>query len=198
MTKAATKAATKTNKVNGVDVQKLSETVEAIKQTPALAVFKFRLSNEWVDCGRTRSKVKDFYGTGQEVTTRQKPFTIESDEHQIMLGNDKAPNPVEHLLHALAACVTTSIVYHAAAKGIRVEEVESRLEGDIDLHGFLGLDDSVPRGYRQIRMKLKIKADVPDDQLEELVRLGPTYSPVFDTVTRAVSVEVGLDSDCTG
>jgi uncharacterized OsmC-like protein len=100
---------------------------------------------------------------------------------------------VEYLLHALAACVTTSMVYHAAAKGIRIEEVESRVEGDIDLRGFLGLDENVPRGYKSIRMKFKIKADAPEEKLEEIVRLGPTFSPVFDTVTRAVNVEVGLD-----
>lgn len=66
-------------------------------------------------------------------------------------------------------------------------------EGDVDLHGFLEMDDSVPRGYKNIRIKFKIKADVPDEQLEELCQLGPTFSPVFDTVTRAVNVAVGLD-----
>ena len=179
--------------INGVDVEKLFGTIDAIRQTPNLAVFKFRLNNEWVEGGRNRSTIKNFYGAGQEDTTRKEPFILEADEPPVLLGNDMAPNPVEYLLHALAACVTTSLVYHAAAKGIRIEEVESRLEGNIDLHGFLGMEDSVPRGYKNIRIKFRIKADVPDEQLEELVRLGPTYSPVFDTITRAVNVEVGLD-----
>ena len=96
-------------------------------------------------------------------------------------------------MHALVACVTTSLVYHAAAKGIKLEEVETRAEGEIDLHGFLGLDDGVRRGYKNIKIKFRIKADVPDEQLEELCRLGPTYSPVFDSITRGVNVEVGLD-----
>lgn len=179
--------------VNGVNVSQLFETIEVIKKTPNLADFKFRLNNRWIECGHNRSTIKNFYGAGQEDTSRREPFVLDADEPPVLLGTDKAPNPVEYLLHALAACVTTSLVYHAAAKGIRLEEVQSRVEGDLDLHGFLGMDETVPRGYKNIRIKFKIKADVPDEELEELCKLGPTFSPVFDTVTRAVNVEVGLD-----
>ena len=100
---------------------------------------------------------------------------------------------MEYALTALAACVTTSIVYHAAAKGVAIRSMESRLEGDIDLQGFLGIRDDVPRGYKEIRMFVKIDADAPPDKLEEIVNLGPTYSPVFDTITRAVPVSVKLE-----
>jgi len=93
----------------------------------------------------------------------------------------------------MAACVTTSIVYHAAAKGITIRSMESRLKGDIDLHGFLGMRDEVPRGYKEIRMFVTIDADAPAEQLEEIVQLGPGYSPVFDTLNRAVPVKVELD-----
>jgi uncharacterized OsmC-like protein len=108
----------------------------------------------------------------------------------VLLGEDGAPNPVEYLLHALAACVTTSMVYHAAARGIQLDEVESTLEGDIDLHGFLELDKSVRQGYQGIRMNFKVKADVPDDQLQEIVQLGTGHSPVFDSVTNGVPISV--------
>lgn len=179
-------------KMNGVDVDRLFETIDAIKQMPRLADFKFRLSNRWINGGLNRSSIKNFYGAGKD-NQRQEPFVLDADEPPVLLGQDAAPNPVEYLLHALVACVTTSLVYHAAAKGIKLQEVETKAEGEIDLHGFLGLDDSVRRGYKNIQIKFRIKADVPDEQLEELCRLGPTYSPVFDSITRGVSVEVGLD-----
>ena len=179
-------------KLNGVDVDRLFETIDAIKQIPRLADFKFRLHNRWINGGLNRSTIKNFYGAGKD-NQREEPFVLDADEPPVLLGQDTAPNPVEYLLHALVACVTTSLVYHAAAKGIKLEEVETRAEGEIDLHGFLGLDDNVPRGYKNIQIKFRIKADVPDEQLEELCRLGPTYSPVFDSITRAVKVEVGLD-----
>lgn len=179
-------------KLNGVDVDRLFETINAIKQIPRWADFKFRLHNRWINGGLNRSTIKNFYGAGKD-NQRAAPFVLDADEPPLLLGQDAAPNPVEYLLHALVACVTSSLVYHAAAKGIKLEEVESTAEGEIDLHGFLGLDDNVPRGYKNIKIKFRIKADVPNEQLEELCRLGPTYSPVFDSITRAVNVEVGLD-----
>ena len=185
--------ATITGAVNGVDVEKLLETINVIRETTDLADFKFRLRNKWITGGHSRSTIKNFYGAGQEDTTRNEAFVVDADEPQILLGTNEAPNPGEYLLHALAACVTSALVYHAAARGIKIEEVESRVEGDIDVRGFLGLDESVPKGFKDIRIRLKIKADVPDEQLESLCQLGPTFSPVFDTITRAVNVNVALD-----
>lgn len=179
-------------KLNGVDVDRLFQTIEAIKQSPRLADFKFRLQNSWINGGLNRSTIKGFYGTSQEHQ-HQKTFVLDSNEPAILLGEGTAPSPVEYLLHALTACVTSALVYHAAAKGIRLEEVESKVEGTIDLRGFLGLDDNVRRGYQNIKMTFRIKADVPDEELEKLLQLGPTYSPVFDSVTRGVPVEVRLE-----
>jgi uncharacterized OsmC-like protein len=181
--------------LNGVDTAQLFETVESIKKSPHLAVFRFRLNNNWLSGGRNKSTIQSFYGAGEEDSTRTKPFIIQADEPAVLLGSDKAPNPVEYLLHALAACVTTSMVYHAAAKGIRIEEVESRVEGNLDLQGFLGLREDVPPGYENIQMHFKVKADVPDDQLSDVLALGPRFSPVFDCVTRPVNVSVSLDSN---
>jgi uncharacterized OsmC-like protein len=178
--------------LNGVDVDKLFETINAIKNAPVIAKFKFRANNKWIKGGHNRTTIKNFYGT-QKDHVHDKPFELDADEPPLLLGEDNGPNPVEYALTALAACVTTSIVYHAAAKGIKLNAVESRLEGDIDLRGFLGLSKDVPRGYKEIRMYFKIDADVPDDKLQELVQLGPTYSPVFDTITRAVPVSVQLE-----
>jgi uncharacterized OsmC-like protein len=181
---------TQTSKrTNGVDVDRLFGTIDAIKKTSAIAKFKFRIRNEWLGCGHNRSEIRDFYGAGQDINHAAK-FVLDADEPEILLGQDKGANPVEYLLHALAACVTTAMVYHAAAKGIEIEEVESHIDGDIDLQGFLGLRQDVRRGFEAIRMRFKVKADVTDEQLEELVKLGPSYSPVFDSITNGVPVAV--------
>ena len=180
------------NKVNGIDVEVLQGTVRAIREEPELGKCKFRVSNKWIDGNHNCSTITSFYGAKQENSHKQS-FELHADEPPILLGKDQGPNPVEYALTALAACVTTSIVYHAAAKGITIRSMESRLEGDIDLQGFLGLRDDVPRGYKEIRMFVKIDADAPAEKLEEVVNLGPTYSPVFDTITRAVPVSVKLD-----
>lgn len=175
--------------INGVAVDDLFSTIDAIKATPAIAKFKFRIHNQWEGAGQNSSTVNTFSGAGQQLS-RPKPFVLTADEPPVLLGKDMAANPVEHLLHALAACLTTSMVYHAAARGIHIEEVESSLEGDIDLHGFLDLDKKVRKGYQGIRVNFKIKADVPDKQLQEIAQLGPGHSPVFDSLTNGVPVAV--------
>ena len=175
--------------INGVNVNDLFATIDAIKQAPAIAKFKFRIRNQWQGASQNRSTVNKFYGAGQELS-RATPFVLEADEPAILLGKDAAANPVEHLLHALASCLTTSMVYHAAARGIHIDEVESSFEGDIDLHGFLDLDENVRKGYQGIRVTFKVKAAVGDEQLQQLVELGTGHSPVFDSLTRGVPVSV--------
>jgi uncharacterized OsmC-like protein len=178
--------------INGVDVGRLLETVNAVKETPEAASFQFRVQNRWIDCGLNRSEVRPFNCGGQEFQ-HVNDFTLVADEPEILLGTDQGANPVEHLLHALASCITTSMVYHAAARGIAVEEVESTLEGDLDLRGFLDLSPSVRKGYQNIRLKLRIKADVTDQQLQMLSSLGPMFSPVYDTLSRGVRVAVSAE-----
>lgn len=175
--------------VNGVAVQQLFETINAVKATPGIAKFRFRIRNEWIDGGYNRSTVNEYHGAQQDLS-RTTPFILDADEPPLLLGKDRGANPVEYLLHALAACVTTSMVYHAAAHGIRIDEVESTIEGDIDLRGFLGLDKNIRNGYQQIRMNFRIRTDAGDEQFKTLSELGPTYSPVFDSITKGVPVIV--------
>jgi len=177
---------------NGVDVGRLTETVAAVKAAPALGSFQFRVQNRWIDGGYNRSEVQPFSAGGKEIQHKT-GFRLAADEPDILLGADQGANPVEHLLHALASCVTTSMVYHAAARGITIEQVDSTLEGDLDLRGFLDLSPNVRKGYQNIRMKLRIKADVSDEQLQELSSLGPTFSPVYDSITRGVRVAVSAE-----
>ena len=178
--------------VNGVSVENVLATVDVIKAVPDVAKFKFRIRNQWDDGAQNRSIVGDFYGAGEE---RKRPaaFLLMADEPAVLQGRDAAANPVEHLLHALASCMTTSIVYHAAIKGVEIEEIESTLEGDIDLRGFLGLDPTVRNGYQGIRVSFRIKADVSDEQLQQLGLAGPERSPVFNSLTAGVPVSVTVD-----
>lgn len=180
--------ATLSTVINGVDVERLGQTVQAVQQNPSLGTSQFRAVNRWINGGHNRSTIKGFYGAGQEDTTRTKPFVLDADEPYVLLGNDQGANPVEYVLHALAACLTTSLVYHAAVRGIHIESIESRLEGDLDLQGFLGLSDQVRRGYKQIRVNFTIQSDAPAKDLEELTK----FSPVFDIVSNPVPVSISI------
>jgi uncharacterized OsmC-like protein len=178
--------------VNGIDTGQLFATIELIKEKPDIAKFKFRAKNQWVDGTFNQAVVKDFYGAGAEDDTREEAvFPI--DEPPVLLGGNKGSNPVEYLLVALSGCLTTSLIAHAAARGIQVKAVRSRYEGDLDLRGFLGISESVPVGYQEIRVYFQIDADIPEDQKEELVRMAQKYSPVYNTITKSAPVAVSLE-----
>lgn len=180
-----------TTTVNGVDVGRLAATIEHIAAEPALASFRFRARNEWIDGGHNRTTIKGFYGAGQEDTSRTEPFVLDADEPPLLLGENLGPNAGEYLLQALAACLSGTIVYHAAARGIVLESLECALEGDVDLQGFLGLDESVRPGFEEIRVAFKVAGDFDDDQFAELARLT-SYSPVRDTVSHPVRVAIDV------
>lgn len=177
-------------KVNGLDTGQMFETIAAIKDKPAIARFQFRARNKWIDGGLNRSTIRDFYGACQEDTSRTEPFVFDNGEPPVLLGANEGANPVEFLLHALAGCVTTTFVLHAAARGIRVESISTTLEGDLDLHGLLALDDSVAPGYEQIRIAMDVVADCTDEELDDLLAFTRQHSPVCQTVCRPVPVIV--------
>ena len=177
--------------VNGVDLDRLSGTIDAVTADPALARFQFRARNQWIDGGHNRTTIKGFYGAGQEDATRTEPFTVDADEPPVLLGENRAPNAGEFVLHALAACLTGTIVYHAAARGIALDGLETTIQGDLDLHGFLGLDSSVRPGYEQIQVTITATGDFDDNQLAELASLV-RYSPVRDIVSNPVPVAIDV------
>ena len=177
-------------KLNGLDTAQMVDTINLIKSQPSIARFQFRNSNRWVDGGENRSTIQGFYGAGQEDSSRTKAFEFVNGEPPVLLGNNEGANPVEFLLHALAGCVTTTFVLHAAARGIRIESISTKMEGDIDLHGLLGLDDSISPGYEQIRMTMDIQADCSDEELDALLAYTKDHSPVCTTVCRPVPVVV--------
>jgi uncharacterized OsmC-like protein len=179
-------------KVNGINVDQLFSTINLIKEKPEIAQFKFRATNQWISGTQNRATVSSFYGALKEDATR-KPVVFEIDEPPVLCGTDRGANPVEYLLVALSGCLTTSLVAHAAARGIHIKKVESRYEGDLDLRGFLGLSEEVPAAYQRIRVYFKIDADLPEEKKKELIEMAKKYSPVFNSITKPVSVAVALD-----
>ena len=179
-----------TTTLNGLDTQKMVETVSALKADPTLAKFEFRARNRWILGGENRSTIKDFYGAGAEDVSRHEAFEFTNGEPPVLLGDNEGANPVEFLLHALAGCVTTTTVLHAAARGIEIESLSTTLVGDIDLQGLLALGD-VQAGYQGIRIEMDIRAkNASDADLDDLLQFAQAHSPVCNTVCRPVPVVV--------
>jgi len=177
--------------VNGVNVSQLFETIDNIKENTEIAKFNFRATNKWIGGTENHTTVGDFYGACQ-TQKRETPHTFIKDEPEILLGKDKGANPVEYLLAGLAGCITTSLVAHAAARGVKIDSIESTLEGDIDLQGLLQIDKSVNPGYQGINISFKIESDASDETLQELIELAKNVSPVANTVSRPTPINVSL------
>src|SRR5690348_7304605 len=116
---------------NGVNTEQMFGTLDAITGDGSLGAFQFRATNTWINGAHNRSTIKGFSGAGGEDTTRTQAFLLDAGEPAVLLGTDTGPNPAEYLLHALAACLTTTLVYSAAARKVRLTEVESTFAGDM-------------------------------------------------------------------
>lgn len=173
---------------NGLNLEKMQATVALLQQQPALARFEFRARNRWINGGENRSTIRDFFGAGAEDTSRSCDFEFTNGEPPVLLGNNEGANPVEFLLHALAGCVTTTTVLHAAARGIAISRLGTTLKGEIDLQGLLGLDEDVSPGYEGITIEMDIEADCSDAELDDLLDFTRRHSPVCATVCRPVPV----------
>jgi len=173
---------------NGVDVAALRETISAVRQDPDLAEFKFRARNTWEVGSRNRATVDGFHGTRQDIAHKE-AMHVQMDEPPVLLGTDDGLNPVEVLLSGLSGCMTTTLAYYAANLGMDIQSIESSLEGDIDLKGFLGIDRKVRNGYREIRVKLKVKGDPTAEQVEQIVQ----NSPVFDSIRNPVAIRIEVE-----
>ncbi len=180
---------------NGVDTEKMFATLDLIKAQPDLAKFQFRATNRWIDEAHNRSTIKGFYGAGGEDTTRSEEFQLDAGEPEILLGSNSGPNPVEYLLHALAACLTTSIVYVAAARRVKLTSVESTLMGEMDARGAFGLDDEPRNGFERIGVSFRLTGDAPPERLREVVERARERSAVYDMVTNGVPVAVDVTTD---
>lgn len=184
---------TVSKRVNGIDVEQLKQTIGAVEDRPDLARFTFRARSAWTGGTRSRTTVQGFYGAGQEDDSRARPLELQGDEPPVLLGTNAAPNAVEAVLHALASCLSVGFVINAAARGIDVEALDFDLEGELDLHSFLGLSHEKRPGYSGVDVRYRVKSGAPREQIEELCSYVQRTSPVMDILTNAVPVRVRLE-----
>ena len=177
--------------MNGVDTPKLLATIQAVGAQPELAKFRFRANNRWISGTRSESTMQGFFGAGGEHN-HAAAYKATGDHPAVLCGADAGPTPVEWLLHALATCLMAGVGNIASARGIKLNKVEAKIEGDIDLSGLLGLSKEVRNGYQGIKVSFDIDGDASPEQLEQIVMQSKARSAVFDVVTNGVAVSVGV------
>jgi uncharacterized OsmC-like protein len=172
---------------NGVPTAKLFGTIAKLTEQPELAAFRFSARNQWVEGTASTSTVHEWHGAGADhVHVDEFAFTADHPT----LGHGHGPTPQEYVLHALAACITAGIATGAAARGIELRSVSSRIVGEIDVRGVLGIDQDVRKGFGSVAIEFEVDADADDSQIEALIAGGTKYSAVADMLANPTSVSV--------
>jgi uncharacterized OsmC-like protein len=178
---------------NGIDTAQVYGTLDVLRAQPEAARFEFRVRNRWIDGTHSRSTIHGFWGAGTEDVSRSEPFIVDASEPPVLFGHNEAPNPAEYLLHALAGCLTLTIVNVAAARKVELHEVSSSLTGVLDARGATGIDDSYRNGFDGIDVTFTISGDASPDKLREVVDRALARSVVYDMITNGVPVTVRAD-----
>jgi len=174
---------------NGVNVQALLDAREALKDAPAATQFTWRASCKWVNGTYSEAKVSNFFGLGEEQTHKTET-TFEADHPEIFASEDRGITPIEYLLVGLASCLTAGIASVAQNRGVQLRSVESKLEGQMDIQGILGMDSDVRNGYDDIKVVFDIDADASQEDIEAIVAQSQKRSAVYDALTNPVNVTV--------
>ncbi|MEM0908389.1 MAG: OsmC family protein [Pseudomonadota bacterium] len=174
---------------NGVNVDALLAAREALTEAPAAAQFTWRAECEWVEGVHSRTTIKSYFGLGEEQPHNQ-AITIDADHPPQFAAGDEGATPVEIVLSGLASCLTAGIAAVAQNRGIQLHKVTSRVEGDMNVYGILGIDADVRNGFSAVRVHFDIDADASADEIAALVAQSQKRSAVFDIITNPTNVHV--------
>lgn len=169
---------TTTKNLNSVDIAAVGNLVSTIQDQPANAGTVWKSTVDWKGGFRSESRSRDF-------------APVPSDEPPSLGGDDTAPNPVEQLLGAFGNCLAVGYAANATAAGIELKGLQIELEGDLDLHTFLGLRDG-HAGFETVTASVTIDSDASEEQIEDLHRKVVSTSPVGHTLQRSIPVNVSL------
>lgn len=176
---------TTTSRVNGIDLDALAAATEAVQQDPANGLVNFRIRTEWTGQARSETTIDSCTMGGERIERRHK---IVSDEPYELLGTDSAPNPQELLMSAISACMTVGYVSQAAVRGISLTTCRIEMTGELDLRGFLGLDTSIPNGYRKLDYLVTLEGDGSREQYEEIHEAVKATSPNFYNASQVIEM----------
>ena len=176
--------------INGIDLPALGEFIEQIKNDPANANVRFRVTTRWSGQTRSETTVDGYELAGQPIDRR---FKVIADEPLELLGTDTAPNPQELLMTALNACMAVGYVAQASTHGIELTTLEIETAGQLDLRGFLGIDEAVPPGYRQLDYTVRISGDGTPEQFRAIHEAVMKTSPNFFNMSQPICMNGRLE-----
>lgn len=181
-----------TDSLNGINVEVIGAVIQHVGDNRLLGQARFRASNTWISGAQNRTSIQGFYAAGEEDSSREEPFIIDSDEPPLVGGENLGANAVEIALTGLASCLTGTLVSYGALMGIQLDAVTAELEGDMDMAGLFGVDEDTKKGLQHVRVDYRIQSPEPRERIVELLGLARKFSPVHDIFANPVPVTVRL------
>ena len=123
-----------------------------------------------------------------EVDIRTGAHTFRVDEPPALGGADAAANPVQYALASLGSCQAITYRLWAAQLGIELDSLSVRVEGDLDLRGFFGVDDSIRPGFTAVRVEVSVTGPESSERYAELAAAVDQHCPVLDLFQNPVPV----------
>ncbi|MDH0729253.1 OsmC family protein [Pseudomonas sichuanensis] len=176
--------------LNGIDIAALQAFAQGVAEDPAKRHARFKINTKWEHQTRTVATVDRFHLSG---TDYPRNVQIAADEPLELLGNNSAPNPQELLISGLNACLSVGYVVNASVMGITIHSLEIETSGELDLRGFLGMDESVNPGFDEMSYVVRIHTDAPADKVEELHRIVTKTSVNLANFSRAIRMVPKLE-----
>lgn len=175
--------------LNGWNLGRFQDTIETVKNNPSAGRVHWCVTTGWDAGFGLDARPTEIHQS--EVAMRRR-FTLRSDHPPELLGENTGPTAVELLLSGLGACITGTYAAHATARGIPIDALHVDLEGDIDLNGFLQLQNTRP-GLQHVRARVHVTSPASDDELQELLDVTRRASPVFDSIANPVPIDASVE-----
>jgi len=184
-----------TSHVNGLDLEALRNVVEEVGKDPSKGMVQFRVRSQWKGQTRSETSVESYTLGGRRIV---RSFQIPIDEPLELLGSNTAPNPQETLMAAFNACVMVGYAVGAAVRGITLEKLEIETHGELDLRGFLGIDETVRPGYEKLHYVVRMKGRGTAEQFREVHEQVIRTSPNYFNISRPVEIDATLEVESRG
>lgn len=177
-------------RINGIEIDQMLDYIYSAIDVPENAEYQFKVKNHWIDGSFSRTTIGEFK-IGKEINQeRTDAFLVDADAPKTLSGENRAASPAEYLLHALAACITSTIILHASEQGIVIHALDSEVIGDLDLKGMLDFGRKQPKAYQEIRINITAKTDVNPGHLFHFAQFSPVYILISNCTRVNLNVEV--------
>lgn len=182
--------------LNGIDVDRLFEEAAGVQDAPEGARFVFRTRSRWLGGGRSRTLVETGPAPeGRDRPSPGRPFVLEADGPEGVLGEGRAPDPVEHLLHAVGSCLAMTLAYWAAARGVSLGALEVEVRAALDLRSLLGATVAAPPRVEELVATVRVGTSAPRREIERVARQACRSSPVLSLVAAAVTLRLEITGE---